>query len=184
MRFSCTMVTMKLPSATLYSLLDIATNHRLGISKQSSNDVNIGTKTFKLSMELICQIHFCLWLQTILKLGFLVEDTKKKKPLHKKLFELTSKYGVPINQWAWLYQALLEVSMNKIALWINACADDWIVERTIIVSNSTDCFMCYFLQFLLSLGFHVHTSGYSVVLLQQHEHEQWKTKRMERMNIL
>ena len=35
-----------------------------------------------------------------------------------------------------------------------------------------------------SLGFHVHTSGYSVVLLQQHEHEQWKTKRMERMNIL
>ena len=127
---------------------------------------------------------FLLMAPNDIKIRFLVWRHKKKEPLHKKLFELTSKYGVPINQWAWLYQALLEVSMNKIALWINICADDWTVGKTIIVSNSTDCFMCYFLQFLLSLGFHVHTSGYSVVLLQQHEHEQWKTKRMERMNIL
>ena len=44
-------------------------------------------------------------------------------------------YGVPISQWTWLYQLLLEVSMNKIALWINVCADDWTVERAIIASN-------------------------------------------------
>ena len=29
---------------------------------------------------------------------------------------IVDKYGFPISQWAWLCQALLEVSMNKIAL--------------------------------------------------------------------
>ena len=38
-----------------------------------------------------------------------------------------------------MYQALSEVSMNKIALWINICADDWTAERSIIASND----MCY-----------------------------------------
>ena len=27
--------------------------------------------------------------------------------------------------------------MNKIALWINVCADDWTAERAIIASNNT-----------------------------------------------
>ena len=33
------------------------------------------------------------------------------------LLAIIDKYGVQINQWAWWYQALLEVSMNRIALW-------------------------------------------------------------------
>ena len=53
---------------------------------------------------------------------------------------LSWKYGVPISQWAWLYQALLEVSMNKLELWINVCADDWITERMIITSNALTIF--------------------------------------------
>ena len=42
------------------------------------------------------------------------------------LLAIIDEYDVPISQWTWLYQALLEVSMNKITLWINVCADDWI----------------------------------------------------------
>ena len=30
---------------------------------------------------------------------------------------------------------IVEVSMNKIALWINDCVDDWSDERAIITSN-------------------------------------------------
>ena len=45
------------------------------------------------------------------------------------------KYGVPISQWIWLYQALLGVSMKKKTLWINVCAGDWTAETAIIASN-------------------------------------------------
>ena len=48
---------------------------------------------------------------------------------------INDKYGVPISKWTWLYHALLEVSMNGLALWINVCADDWTTERAIIASN-------------------------------------------------
>ena len=41
-----------------------------------------------------------------------------------------------ISQWILFYQALLEVSMNKIALWINVRVDNWTAEWTIIVSNA------------------------------------------------
>ena len=51
------------------------------------------------------------------------------------LLAIIDKYGILISQWAWLYQELLEVSMNKVTFWINVCADDWIAERTIIASN-------------------------------------------------
>ena len=34
-----------------------------------------------------------------------------------------------------LYEALLEVSMTKIALWICVCADDWAAESAIKASN-------------------------------------------------
>ena len=51
------------------------------------------------------------------------------------LLAIIDKYGVPISQSAWLYQPLLEVLMNKIALWINVCADDWTDKRGIIGSN-------------------------------------------------
>ena len=53
------------------------------------------------------------------------------------LLAIIDKYGVSISQWTWLYQAFLEVSMNKIALWIYVCADDWTSERAIIASNAT-----------------------------------------------
>ena len=36
-----------------------------------------------------------------------------------------------------LDQALLEVSMNEIALWRNVTADDWTAKRAIIASNIT-----------------------------------------------
>ena len=53
------------------------------------------------------------------------------------LLAIIDKYGVLITQWTWLYQALSEVSMNKLALWINVCVDDWTAERAIIASNAS-----------------------------------------------
>ena len=35
------------------------------------------------------------------------------------LLAIIDKYGIPISQWAWLYQVLLEVSMKTIVLWRN-----------------------------------------------------------------
>ena len=51
------------------------------------------------------------------------------------LLAFVDKYGVSISQFIWLCQALLEVSMNKIALWINVCADDWTAEMSTIANN-------------------------------------------------
>ena len=53
------------------------------------------------------------------------------------LLAIIDKYGVLITQWTWLYQALSEVSMNKLALWINVCVDDWTAERATIASNAS-----------------------------------------------
>ena len=52
------------------------------------------------------------------------------------LLAFTAKYGVPTNQWTWLCQALLEVSMTTIALWICACVDDWAAELAVKASNA------------------------------------------------
>ena len=41
-----------------------------------------------------------------------------------------TEYGIQISQFACLYQALLEESMNKIALRIRVCADDWTAESS------------------------------------------------------
>ena len=54
----------------------------------------------------------------------------------KTLLAIIDKYVVPIRQCAWLYQALSEVSVNKIALWINVCTDDWTAKRVIIAINA------------------------------------------------
>ena len=51
------------------------------------------------------------------------------------LLAFIDKYGVLTNQWTWLYEALLEVSKTKIALWICVCADDWAAESAIKASN-------------------------------------------------
>ena len=48
---------------------------------------------------------------------------------------IVDKHGIPISQWALLCQVLLEVSMNKIALWINVCADDWRAKMSTIANN-------------------------------------------------
>ena len=50
------------------------------------------------------------------------------------LLAFIGKYGVLTSQWTWLYEALLEVSMTKIALWVRACADDWAAESAIKAS--------------------------------------------------
>ena len=53
----------------------------------------------------------------------------------KSLLSFIAKYGVPTNQWTWLYEALLEVSMTKIALWIRVYVDDWTSESVVKASN-------------------------------------------------
>ena len=58
------------------------------------------------------------------------------------LLAFIAKYGVPTNQWTWLYEALLGVSMTKIALWIRVCADDWTAESAVKASNALNIFRC------------------------------------------
>ena len=53
----------------------------------------------------------------------------------KTLLAFTAKYGVSTNQWTWLCQALLEVSVTTITLWICVCADDWTAELAVKASN-------------------------------------------------
>ena len=55
--------------------------------------------------------------------------------LDKTLLTFIAKYGVPTNQLTWLYEALLEVSQTKIALWIRVSADDWTTKSAIKASN-------------------------------------------------
>ena len=54
----------------------------------------------------------------------------------RHLLSIVDKYVIPINQWTLLCQSLLEVSMNKLALWINVCADDWTAEMSTIAVNA------------------------------------------------
>ena len=54
------------------------------------------------------------------------------------LLAITHKYGISMSQWAWLYQALLDVSMNKTELGI--CADDWTTKRESLLRLSTSVF--------------------------------------------
>ena len=49
------------------------------------------------------------------------------------LLAIVDKYGVTISQ----YEALLEVSMNRITMWINVRPDAWTVEMSAIASNVT-----------------------------------------------
>ena len=54
------------------------------------------------------------------------------------MYSITSfidKYGVPTNLWTQLYEALLEMSMTKITLWICVRVDDWEAESAIKASN-------------------------------------------------
>ena len=50
---------------------------------------------------------------------------------------IIAKYGILISEWGDLYYALLEVSMNKIALWKNIRVDDRTSELVIIASNES-----------------------------------------------
>ena len=49
------------------------------------------------------------------------------------LLPIIDKYGVPISQWAYLYQELNIGGVNE--LWKNIHADDWTAKRAIIASN-------------------------------------------------
>ena len=51
------------------------------------------------------------------------------------LLAIVAKYDVPIREWAFLHQALIQLSMKKLALWISVCADDWTAEWAIIASK-------------------------------------------------
>ena len=71
-------------------------------------------------------------------------------PFHNHLIELCNvsllaiiaKYGVLIREWGGLYDTLLEVSMNKIALWLKFLVDDWTAELAIIASNDAEKNYC------------------------------------------
>ena len=51
------------------------------------------------------------------------------------IISFLDKYGIWTNQWTCLYQALMKVSMNKIALWIRVFADDWASKSAIKANN-------------------------------------------------
>ena len=53
------------------------------------------------------------------------------------LLAIIAKYDILIKKWDVLYYALLEVFMNKIALWKYVQVDDWTVELVAIASNKT-----------------------------------------------
>ena len=59
----------------------------------------------------------------------------KKEKVDLALLTIIAKYGVLIREWDGLYYALLEVSMNKIALWKNVLVDDRTAELAITASN-------------------------------------------------
>ena len=54
---------------------------------------------------------------------------------NSSLLAIIDKYGVLTREWGGLYYALLEVSMNEIALWRNVRVDDWTGELSIIARN-------------------------------------------------
>ena len=87
-----------------------------------------------------------------LMIAYESKSTYLKWDISYSFLAIIDKHGVLISQWTWLYPALFKVSTNKIALWINVCADDWTAERAIIVSNG----------FFLNLGFIVR---WTLVLL-------------------
>ena len=59
------------------------------------------------------------WAPCVFKLVYLAFSNLFK--LVHSFLAIIIKYGVPINKWDALYYALLEVSMNKIALWNKDC---------------------------------------------------------------
>ena len=61
----------------------------------------------------------CKRTRVLLKLNYSWLD------INISLLAFIDKYGVLINQWPWLYEALSEVSVSIIALWINVYAHDW-----------------------------------------------------------
>ena len=52
------------------------------------------------------------------------------------LLAMIAKYGVLISELGGLYYALLELSINKKALWKIVLVDDWTAELVIIASNA------------------------------------------------
>ena len=66
------------------------------------------------------------------------------------------KYGVLTNQWTWLYEALLEVPMTKIALWIRVCADDWAGVCSFCWNLTKIFWVSYFAEFVLGRFSHFY----------------------------
>ena len=55
----------------------------------------------------------------------------------------------------WMYDALLEVSIIKIALWIRVCADDWTAESAVKASSVIIIIELKFMSNKWSFKFHL-----------------------------
>ena len=55
---------------------------------------------------------------------------KNLDPKFRKTIQaIIAKYGIPTREWVFFVSSIVEVSMDNIALWINVCADNWIIYR-------------------------------------------------------
>ena len=66
--------------------------------------------------------------------NFVYYGKTRTQQLPLPLLAIIAKCGVLIREWGNLYDALLEVSTNKRALWKNVRVDDWTAELAAITS--------------------------------------------------
>ena len=87
------------------------------------------------------------------------------------LLTIIDKYDVPISQWTWLYQTLLKVPMNMIALSINVGEDDWTAERaTMLHAVSIEPgISCDVYLHVAELTWQILMEGYLIRLLLGHQ---------------
>ena len=104
-------------------------------------DAQIGRQTFHiwgLNSKARYKVHICLPIiatNDAHSLDWSKNRFKQECVPAGSLLAFTAKYAVPNNQWTWLCQALLEVSVTTIALWICVCVDDWAAELAVKASN-------------------------------------------------
>ena len=114
----------------------------LTMSTQLQREYCFASKSLTAMLKGCCNKHplmtksfFCILILSVVRLKTSMNG------LSYTLLAFIDKYCVLTNQWTWLYEALLEVSMTKIALWIRVCGDDWAAESAIKASD-----MCEFIK--------------------------------------
>ena len=99
----------------------------------------LSLNTNAISMIIFLQPIYHLRQELFFRLLFHWVKSPKLKPIlifvNQTLLAFIAKYGIPTNQWTWLYEALLEVSMTKIAQLICVYVDDWTAESAVKASN-------------------------------------------------